>query len=87
MEWGEDHGTKLRHTYGPLRAPPQDRQRRKHTRSPPGRSRPEGGPLRAGGAGRLRLATPQMQVSLCVGGASRAEIRLHFRAELPHSYL
>lgn len=55
---GEDHRTKLRHTYGWPRAPPRDRQWRTHTRSPPGRSRPEGGPLKAGGAGRLRLAMP-----------------------------
>lgn len=68
----EDQGTKFRHTYRRPRAPPRDRQYRTLTRSPPGRSRPEGGPSPVGGAGRRRLATPPTAGSPCVGGASRA---------------
>jgi hypothetical protein len=70
----EDRGTKLSHTYGLPRAPPRDRQWRTHKRSALGRSRPEGGLLPAGGAGRPRLANaPSCRLSVW-GGASRAGI-------------
>lgn len=46
----------LRHTYERPRAPPRDRHWRTHTRSPPGRSRPEGGPLTGRRGGTLEAS-------------------------------
>lgn len=58
--------TKLRHTYGRPRAPPRDRHWRTHTRSPPGRSGPEGGPLTGRRGGTLEASHAPSCTSISV---------------------